>query len=101
MSKKRLTRLEMAAQLREEAAELLRLAAELEGSRDPEQTKRPEPAKKEFGRAPQIVRLMAGKMRRKAWIAEQLKVTVESLDTVMTRENGFFMNAKGWWEYRG
>lgn len=101
MSKKRLTRHEMAAQLREEAAELLRLAEELEGLAKTPQEPEEKPTRGEFGRVPQIIRLMGGKMRRKAWIAEQTGFSLHQLDSLMTRENGFYMNAKGWWEYRG
>lgn len=98
--KKRLTRYEMAQQLREEAHELLRLAIELEGSHS-----RVEPEVNEhIHRREQltleaVIEAMDGKMRRKQTLAEIMGVPVSKLDEFMTRENGFYMTERGWWKH--
>lgn len=90
MVKKRLTRLEMAQQLRDEAAELLRLANEL----DPQPGGKPD-------LLGQVIEAMGDKKRRKAVLAAELGVGLKQLDMIMTRENGFQMTERGWWRYTG
>lgn len=100
--KKRLTRLEMAQQLREEAEELVRLAIELEGSHpalEPEVTKHIE--RQYLITLDELIEVMDGKMRRKQDLADKLNVPIQQLDQLMTRENGFVMTERGWWKYTG
>lgn len=100
--KKRLTRLEMAAQLREEAAELIRLAIELEGSHPAVQPEVTEHfVRQEAVTMEELLELMDGKMRRKQDLADKLMVPIQQLDKIMTRENGFVMTERGWWKYTG
>jgi hypothetical protein len=98
----RLTRFQMAQQLREEAQELIRLAIELEGSHSQVQpeTVRHISRKQELT-IDDVIDAMGGKMRRKQYIADELGVVISVLDELMTRENGFVMNDKGWWKYNG
>jgi hypothetical protein len=98
--KKRLTRYEMAQQLREEAEELLRLAIELEGSHsrvEPEVSSHIQ--RKEGLTLESLIEAMDGKMRRKQSLSEIMGVPMERLDELMTRENGFHMTERGWWKY--
>lgn len=106
MTKKRLTRSEMAEQLREEAAELIRLAEEIEATIS-EETSKPADATEEQPRRRvhariepiDVVRAMAGNMHRKLVLARKLGVPIESLDPIMTAENGFTVSDKGWWKH--
>lgn len=98
--KKRLTRYEMAQQLREEAEELLRLAIELEGSHsrvEPEVTEHIH--RKEGLTLESLIKAMDGKMRHKQSLSEIMGVPIEQLDELMTKENGFSMSKKGWWKH--
>lgn len=100
--KKRLTRLEMAAQLREEAAELIRLAIELEGSHPAMQPEVAEHVARQSDLTmDELLDAMDGKMRRKQDLADKLMVPMEQLDQLMTRANGFVMTERGWWKHTG
>lgn len=100
--KNRLSRHEMAAQLREEAAELIaeanrliQMAITLEGNADPQ----PTIAEKRALTTADVVKAMGGKNARKASIADALGVDISELDGLMTPENGFKLNEKGWWSH--
>jgi hypothetical protein len=95
--KKRLSRQEMAQQLREEAAELLRIADELDAAVRTESTSSPEPSKNLLD---QVIRHMGGKAFRKSVVARQLGVAESKLDKIMTSQNGFSVTRKGWWQHR-
>lgn len=98
--KKRLTRLEMAEQLREEAAELIRLAMELEGSHSVIEQQVTEHVGKQGGlTVDDIANFMDGKMRRKQALSLEMNVPIEQLDELMTRANGFVMTERGWWKH--
>jgi len=97
MVKKRLSRQEMAQQLREEAAELLRLADQLDASSLNEEIKQPLGSTSLLD---DVIAAIGGKMMRKSVLAKKLNVSDKQLDAVMTKQNGFSMSQKGWWKHQ-
>lgn len=104
--KNRLSRHEMAEQLREEAAELMaeanrliQMAITLEASADPQVGGGT--SRKRALTTEDVVKAMGGKNVRKASLADALGVDISDLDAVMTPENGFRLNEKGWWSHNG
>ena len=87
--------------LRDKARRLMKLADEIEAEAVGAHPKRGDfdPASNRYPTVNDVREVMSGRSLRKGTIASELNVPEKQLDQILTPENGFLRNERGWVSY--